>query len=309
MRTTVTVGPAGAADLDEVVALAVAERRRAVAAQPLLGNGFTTAEQVAPALGTAEQWVARRGGLVVAALCVDRDDRSAVAGPLGVLGDPAALADVYAAAAEGWVADGVVHHVLALHQPSPLHDALVDLGFGHEQAYAVRPLDVDVTPMSVPGLSLRAGTVDDLDAVMELAPLISLHQAGSPVFAPRDAAYFDGLRDQHAEELVGDDARYTLGLLRGRLVAMTVVYDGDVSPTVPEGACELAVCMVAADVRGHGVGLALTAAALQSAREAGFTSMQTDWRTTNLLSSRFWPARGFRRVVVRLVRQVDPTPR
>jgi hypothetical protein len=32
--------------------------------------------------------------------------------------------------------------------------------------------------------------------------------------------------------------------------------------------------------------------------------MVTDWRETNLLSSRFWPGRGFRRSFLRLYRSI-----
>jgi hypothetical protein len=32
--------------------------------------------------------------------------------------------------------------------------------------------------------------------------------------------------------------------------------------------------------------------------------MVTDWRVTNLLSSRFWPARGFRTTFLRLYRHI-----
>jgi hypothetical protein len=32
--------------------------------------------------------------------------------------------------------------------------------------------------------------------------------------------------------------------------------------------------------------------------------MVTDWRVTNLLSSRFWPKRGFRPVFLRLYRSI-----
>ena len=35
--------------------------------------------------------------------------------------------------------------------------------------------------------------------------------------------------------------------------------------------------------------------------------MVTDWRSTNLLASRFWPQRGFRPTHLRLRRDVQPT--
>ena len=37
---------------------------------------------------------------------------------------------------------------------------------------------------------------------------------------------------------------------------------------------------------------------------AGTTTMVTDWRVTNLLASRFWPARGFRESFLRLYRRI-----
>jgi hypothetical protein len=39
-------------------------------------------------------------------------------------------------------------------------------------------------------------------------------------------------------------------------------------------------------------------------RELGFPTMITDWRVTNLLSSRFWPKRGFRPTFLRLYRSI-----
>jgi hypothetical protein len=48
----------------------------------------------------------------------------------------------------------------------------------------------------------------------------------------------------------------------------------------------------------------LTEAASAWAHEHGYVTMVTDWRETNLLSSRFWPARGFRRSFLRLYRSI-----
>ena len=40
------------------------------------------------------------------------------------------------------------------------------------------------------------------------------------------------------------------------------------------------------------------------AREQGYPVTVVDWRETNLLASRFWPARGFRRTFLRLYRSI-----
>ena len=57
-------------------------------------------------------------------------------------------------------------------------------------------------------------------------------------------------------------------------------------------------------MRGSGAGLALTAGTLAWARSHGYETLVTDWRVTNLLSSRFWPARGFRTSFLRLYRSI-----
>ena len=56
--------------------------------------------------------------------------------------------------------------------------------------------------------------------------------------------------------------------------------------------------------RRSGAGLALTAFVLAWAHEHGFRSLTTDWRSVNLLSSRFWPKRGWRPTYLRLDRAV-----
>ena len=39
-------------------------------------------------------------------------------------------------------------------------------------------------------------------------------------------------------------------------------------------------------------------------RDEGFTCAVTDWRATNLLSSRTWPALGYRPAIYRLHRRI-----
>ena len=91
----------------------------------------------------------------------------------------------------------------------------------------------------------------------------------------------------------------------GRIVGLLGLYrrpEGDLR--VPEHNIDLAFAATRRDVRGTGAGLALTAYALDWAHARGFTSMTVDWRSVNLLSSRFWPRRGFRPQYLRLYRSV-----
>jgi GNAT superfamily N-acetyltransferase len=72
----------------------------------------------------------------------------------------------------------------------------------------------------------------------------------------------------------------------------------------PEGAVLLSWAATRPEVRGTGAGVALTEASFAWARQRGYETMVTDWRETNLLSSRFWPKRGFRRTFLRLYRSI-----
>ena len=71
-----------------------------------------------------------------------------------------------------------------------------------------------------------------------------------------------------------------------------------------DGAVLLAWAVTRPEVRGTGAGLALTQGSFAWAREHGYETMVTDWRVTNLLSSRFWPRRGFRETFLRLYRSI-----
>jgi GNAT superfamily N-acetyltransferase len=72
----------------------------------------------------------------------------------------------------------------------------------------------------------------------------------------------------------------------------------------PDRAAILGFATTLPEVRGTGAGLALTNACFEWAQEHGYETIVVDWRETNLLSSRFWPARGFRRTYQRLYRSI-----
>jgi ribosomal protein S18 acetylase RimI-like enzyme len=78
-------------------------------------------------------------------------------------------------------------------------------------------------------------------------------------------------------------------------------------PDERPGVAHLPVAGTRSDVRGGGIGVALAEHALHRAHLGGFETVELDWRSTNLLASRFWPGRGFRPMHLRLRRDVQPT--
>jgi GNAT superfamily N-acetyltransferase len=197
--------------------------------------------------------------------------------------------------------------VLVPAQDAPLVDAWSRLGFGQQHAVGVRELPEDAAfPDGV-----REANQDDLDSLVALAPLLADHQALAPVFGPGRRGSLDDedeLRKDILEELALDDVANLVAEQDGRIVANFYVVGVERSSLTTlersPGSAYLAWAVTLPEARGTGAGVALTQASFAWARSQGYDVMVTDWRVTNLLSSRFWPARGFRTTFLRLYRSI-----
>ena len=157
---------------------------------------------------------------------------------------------------------------------------------------------------------VRQATTADLDALVALEPLVDQTHRESPVFSE---VYRDDdpetLRREYIEDLA-DNAVATLvyereGRIPGALAVVPIEHSTMHAGLVrPDGQCLLSFAATLPDDRGSGVGRALTEGALAWASESGYSAMATDWRVTNLLSSRFWTRRGFRPTFLRLYRSL-----
>jgi ribosomal protein S18 acetylase RimI-like enzyme len=219
---------------------------------------------------------------------------------------PEDVRDLYAAAAARWVEEERTrHYALVPAADAALLHAWSRVGFGRQHAYGIQEV-----PEANPPLEVRLATPADVDALLDLAPLLSDHQGRSPVFAsgpPRQtrddlrAEILEDIANEERGDLVAERDGRVVGAFQLAPVALSSVHVGLMRP---EGAILLAWAATAPDVRGSGAGRALTEAAFAWARERGYEVIVTDWRETNLLASRFWPARGFRETFVRLYRHI-----
>lgn len=213
---------------------------------------------------------------------------------------------MYADLAGGWRAAGALKHAVVVPAGDDETDAaFFSLSFGQEQAYALR--DLSPVETRATDVRVRLAGLDDLDAVVAVGDVIAVHQARSPVFSAWRVSSPEGLRTAHHHELTtpSEEATYFLAFIGDQPVGLSIWYpmrDSPVSPTVPAGCVELAVAQTAESARGRGVGTALLAAGIEWARDQRYQHIETDWRTTNLLSSAFWPARGFAPTSYRLAR-------
>ena len=217
--------------------------------------------------------------------------------------DAEVVRDLYAAAAEAWVEAGARNHFALV----PVLDGLLDpwyrLGFGQMHMDAARPSGPPSKPLP-PGLVIRRGGLDDLESTaVPVNRLIVDLQAASPSFSSLTVDPEEEL-DEWRDTLEADDVAYFVVEDGGRVVGHSVLYPPGPELGIPDDAVFLASTATAPEVRGAGIGLALTEHVLGWAQEAGYGTVVTNWRVTNLLASRFWPARGFRPTFVRLYRVV-----
>ena len=214
--------------------------------------------------------------------------------------------DLYGAAAARWVDDGLVrHYAMAPAHDDALLDAWYRVGFGQQHAHGVTEVPEAAWPEGV-----RLAGERDADALVALTPALPDHQAASPTFAGIPQAQTpEELRD----EILADLAKPEIGDIvverDGRVVGAFQLVPAEQSSVHagvarPDGAALLGWAATAPEVRGSGAGIALTQGAFAWAREHGHDVIVTDWRVTNLLSSRFWPARGFRQTFLRLYRHI-----
>ena len=215
--------------------------------------------------------------------------------------------DIYASAAARWVEEGRTRqYVLVPSSDDALIEAWFRLGFGQQHAHGV---------MEVPGATrpvdgVREATEQDVEALVELGPVLDDHQLRAPVFTGRPRHYDDEeLRREILEDLAADGAGTLVAEVDGRIVGSFFLVPvekstANASLIRPDGASFLAWAAVLPDARGSGAGVALTNASLAWARAHGYETMATDWRVTNLFSSRFWPRRGFRTTFLRLYRSI-----
>jgi GNAT superfamily N-acetyltransferase len=248
--------------------------------------------------------VATRGGEAVAYLggAVNEQEQMARWSFAGhAAREPEALRDLFAVQAGEF---GVERFMTFVPATDPeLRDVWFRLAFGCQAVSAVR--DVEPTEPVDFGGTIRACTPDDLEAVIDLDLELFEHQVLTPSFSDFPVPSREELGAQELAEMWDGNCWPFVAERAGRIIGLVLLYprpEGDLR--VPANNIDLAFAATRTDVRASGVGLALYAHAMRWAHEHGYRSMTTDWRAVNLLSSRFWPRRGFRPQYLRLYRRV-----
>lgn len=231
------------------------------------------------------------------------------AGCAVVEGEAEVIRDLYAFAARRWVADGrIAHYVLAPSHDRAGVDAWFRLGFGHQHTHGIQKS----RPVSLPsggGLVIRRAVREDIPVLARLDLELPEHQGLSPVFSSGPTPTLEEAEREWDDDF--DDEDFTVlvaesgGLVVGSAIACAIEKSSlHTGPARPADAGFLGFAAVVPEARGLGAGRALGEAVISWSADAGYSAVVTDWRETNLLSSRTWPRLGFGNTFVRLHRVV-----
>ena len=223
--------------------------------------------------------------------------------------EPEDLRDLYAEAAARWVEEGRTRHYALVPADDPaLMDAWFRLSFGQQHAHGLQ----EVTPRDVAlpsGIEIREPREEEIEELIEVDLALPTHQTRSPVFSTIGPPTREAVREEWISTLAGDEEHVLVAYQDGKPVAVWAVLSLEGSSQHrglgrPERAAFIGFASTLPEFRGSGLGVALTDASFNWAAENGYDVMVTDWRVTNLLSSRFWPKRGFRPMFLRLYRSI-----
>lgn len=221
--------------------------------------------------------------------------------------EPETMRDLYSLAATRWVDEGrTAHYVLTPAYDPAVLDAWYRLGFGQQHAHGIRPVPASA-PTSPASVRIRGPRRADIDSLARLDLALPQHQGLAPVFSAGTVPTLDAARAEWEDDLAGDIDGIFVAEVDGRVVGSAVGVPleksgSHVGPARPDNAGFLGFAAVLPEARGHGAGRALGEAVGWWAAESGFDSVVTDWRVTNLLSSRTWPRLGYETTFVRLHR-------
>ena len=223
--------------------------------------------------------------------------------------EPELVRDMYGLAGARWVQESRnAHYVLVPASDEDLLGAWYRLGFGQQQAHAVRPLTGE-PPVATHKVVVRRARRSDLPALASLEVELPRQQSLAPVFSASPVP-------SYAECLAGweedfDDPAYStfVAELEGDVVGSSLgcaleMAGGHPPLTRPDHAGFLGFAAVFPHARGFGAGRALGEAVIAWTAQAGYDCVVTDWRVTNLFSSRTWPRLGFKESFIRLHRLV-----
>jgi GNAT superfamily N-acetyltransferase len=218
---------------------------------------------------------------------------------------------MYAAIADRWLANGCFLHGITLypHEREAI-EAWGSVGFGLVVIDALQPLAREWdTGQSPPGIDLRRGRLEDIEAVTPLELGLDRHLSAAPAYLPHLIE-----RGRKGWQTWLADERHALWLAyRGEEAVGYLRFqpsEGLVLPTASEETVAITGAYTQEAVRGQGIGTALLRRGFEAyeasgALSEGYAHCSVDFESANLPGCRFWLGSGFVPVCRSLMRRVD----
>ena len=223
--------------------------------------------------------------------------------------------DLYAALGATWVGHGIFCHYVQIPIADPaMIQTWFSLSFGIEHVYGLADLEsVDpAMPLPPPEVEIRKAGPDDRRYLGDMSDVVWRQQVKAPVWAVEMPEAASENRELWESQLDESDVTVWLALAGGRVVgiqgywpAESALGAADDNLFIPENCAHMSLAGTREGERGKGIGKLLSKSVLAQVRGEGYRFCDTEWRSTNLLASRFWPNRGYRPVAYRLVRRID----
>ncbi|MGZ4722311.1 N-acetyltransferase family protein [Oryzihumus sp.] len=229
------------------------------------------------------------------------------AGTATVPAEPEVTRALYAEAAARWVDEGrTAHYALLPSHDEDLLRAWFRLAFGHQHTHAMQPVP---HPPPTVSSAVRRAVRDDIPVLARLELELPRHQGLSPCFSAGPLSSYDESVAEWEEEFDDPDFATFVVEHAGEVVGSAVGCPLEKSSSHrglarPERAAFLGFAAVFPQARGIGAGRALGNAVVAWAAEGDFDALVTDWRETNLTSSRAWRSLGYRDSFTRVHRLI-----
>ena len=217
--------------------------------------------------------------------------------------EPSLVQELYAVAARRWVDEGLRRHFVFVPATSAQVEPWTRLSFGVSAALAAQWLDPG-NEAATPG-SIRRATAEDTQELAALDRVLDEQLAESPSFSGLPIPELAAAEEEWAG--FESDRRFSCWVAEGDsgLVGYALLFRRPRdSLRIPRLNIDLATVVTSPQHRNAGIGSALTRTALSWAGTLGYRVVTTDWRMSNLTAARFWPARGFNEVFLRLYRSI-----
>jgi len=232
---------------------------------------------------------------------------------------PAVLQDLYALLGDGWVKKGCFNHYLYI-SAADTHviDALFEIGFGKERVDALLDLRTARIPAVKPpdGVTIRKASTGDNAHLGSLSNVIFRALAKPPCWHPTVPEDWDDLYEGWSE--LADDQEWTVWMALENdkrsssadqalgTVGFRPEQEADTQMLASARTVYLSIAATKPEARGRGISTVLSWHGLEQARNEGYEVCYSNWISSNLLASRFWPRFGFQDVAYRVAKKVSP---